>query len=95
MGSVGAVDGSKGWARNLWNMLNEGGVWMVPRSWMALTKRDGKLICNAMPWDESLGISEEEFMLAQLHDFDGIRDMFAGIGVEVVGEIAANSEGGA
>ena len=84
MGSVGSIDGSGGWARNLWNMLKEGGVWMVPRSWMALTKRNGTLVVDRMPWNEELGISEEEFRADQDWDVRGIRDMFAAIGVEVV-----------
>jgi hypothetical protein len=91
VGSVGAIDGSQGWARNLWTMLNEGGVWMVPRSWMALVKRDGQLIVDRMPWSPSIAIPEWEFRAMQDDDVQGIRDMFAVIGVEVIDPIPAKS----
>jgi len=56
------------WCSALWNGMNEGAEWIVPRSMSKLVKREGKLYFR--------GTDDNEFAGMHLH--------FAAIGIEVV-----------
>ena len=79
------VDGSRGWAANLWNSLNEGGVWGVPRCGLTFAKRGEQLVLvDRMPWDPDMPITQEQLLAFQDEDIEGITTMFASIGIVVV-----------
>jgi len=79
------VDGSRGFATNLWDMLREGGVWGVPRSGLIFRKEGQKFIlADRMPWDPEMPCTEEELLEAQEFDIEGITNMMASIGVTVI-----------
>ena len=79
------VDGSRGFASELWNMLNEGGVWGVPRSGLMFRKEGMTFVLQArMPWDPEIPLSSEEWEDFQESDISGIATMMAAIGVTVI-----------
>jgi hypothetical protein len=72
------------WARNMWAMLADGGVWGVPRCGLMYRKDGNSLVLYArMPWEEGMPMTEEELIEFQAWDHAGVTEMFAGIGVEV------------
>ena len=84
------MDGSHGFASNLWEMLNDGGVWGVPRCGLIFRKDEAAkqfTLIERMPWDPEMPCSEEELLDAQNYDIEGIAAMFASIGI-IVQEIA-------
>jgi hypothetical protein len=87
MADPGAVDGSRGFATELWSMLANGGVWGVPRSGLLFTKRGKTLaLTERMPYEEAMPWTPENWREMQQDDIDGIREMFSIIDVLVVDE---------
>ena len=83
----GPVDGTRGFASNLWNMLADGGEWGVPRSGLLFTKRGETLaLTTRMPWQQDMGGTKAEWHAYQQEDIRGIREMFDVIGILVVDE---------
>lgn len=87
MARVGPIDGTRGFAVELWDSLADGGHWGIPRCGL-LYRKDAlnntmRLVLRA-PWIEGLSISPEELVEAQDEDHQGITDMFAMIAIEVV-----------
>jgi len=81
------LDGSRGWASNVWGMLTDGGVWGVPRCGLMYRKEEEakRLVLYArMPWEEGMPMTREELIEFQTDDHEGIVRMFGSIGVEVV-----------
>jgi len=73
------------WARNMWAMLKDGGVWGVPRSGLMYRKEDGRLVLyTRMPWFTGLSVTPEILAERQDEDHAGIVALFKDIGVEVI-----------
>jgi hypothetical protein len=82
---VGSIDGSGGFARRLWDSLSEEGVWGVPRSGLMFVKRGQQLVLiEQMPHEVGMPLLDYELEALQEEDYEGITDLFAVIGVEVV-----------
>ncbi len=92
--SGGSVEFSVGWCRNLFRMLNDGGVWGVPRSGLMFQKRGGKLLlAQRMPYldeladayarGEDVPESAEALDEYQREDFDLIAAYFHAAGITV------------
>lgn len=62
------------WCKNLWNMLNEGGTWTIPRSGLIFMKHDGAL--------HMIGAIEPG--VDALADFEATKEHFEAAGIEVV-----------
>jgi len=78
------LDGSRGFASQLWSMLNEGGVWGVPRSGLLFRKEGNTFVLqDRMPWMIGMPWDEDEWLEMQRDDIDGITAMFSSIGVTV------------
>jgi len=86
VGSLGSIDGSRGFARGIWDKLADGGVWGIPRCGLVYRKdAEAKelVLIMRMPWFEGLSASEQQLLDSQEHDHAGIIDMFDAIGVGV------------
>lgn len=86
---IGSIDGTHGFARGVWNMLKDGGIWGVPRCGLVYRKREGEkklVLVDRMPWSEEMPIAEAELREFQDDDHKGIEAIFSVIGVEVVEE---------
>ena len=83
-------EASVAWSRNHFRILNEGGVWGIPRSGLMFRKQDGKLVCFLrMPHQPEMlehdpPITPEQVKEQQDRDFDDVKTSFglAGITVE-------------
>jgi hypothetical protein len=72
------------WSRRTFAMLNEGGVWGVPRSGLVFQKRGAELVLiDRMPWAEGMPLTAEELRTYQDEDFALIRDRFVAAGIQV------------
>lgn len=82
------TDEGTSFARNLWAMLAEEGVWGVPRSGLMYRKKNGQLVLYArMPHHPQLPMTPLELHEQQDSDHAEIRVMFSTIGVEVVEDL--------
>jgi hypothetical protein len=71
-------------ASQLFASLNEGGVWLLPRTALVFRKEGRTMVLqDAMPWQDGMPWSEEEWLSMQSHDLMGVTHMFAAIGVTV------------
>ena len=88
---IGSIDGTQGFARNLWDSLADGGVWGVPRCGLVYMK-DGPenrlVLVQRMPWFDELSVSEAELRERQDEDHLGITRMMYAIGIEVTEDTA-------
>lgn len=82
------------WCRAHYAMMNEGGVWGVPRSGLIFQKNDGALVLvNRMPWTDELAqaaadgldvpATAEELRAYQDSDYELIRGRFEAAGITV------------
>ena len=55
------------WCRMVFDSLNEGGTWAVPRSGLIFTKRDGKLVLTLRMPEVPNEIQDEDFELIRQH----------------------------
>jgi len=81
------MDGSRGWAAGMWDMLADGGVWGIPRCGLVFRKDAGvntMTLIERMPWDPEMPCTPEQLLAAQDEDYEGIATMFASIGVIVM-----------
>lgn len=75
------------WSRNLFDALNDGGTWGVPRSGLIFTKRGEEFVLTArMPWMEGMPITAAQVDEQQLSDFEAIRRHMADAGITVTDE---------
>ena len=77
-----------------WRMLNDGGIWGVPRSGLMYRKdaADARLVLYArMPWECEMPMSEAQLREQQDHDHANIVEMFSAIGIAVVDETTLGS----
>jgi hypothetical protein len=75
------------WSRSMYNSLNEGGMWGVPRSGLIFTKRDGGLVLvSQMPHIDGMDVTPEQLAEQQETEFDSIREHFAAAGIDVTKE---------
>jgi hypothetical protein len=84
---VGSIDGTHGFAKNLWDQLADRGIWGVPRCGLIYQKREAErefALIQRMPWFEELSVTEEDLRERQDYDHERIAPMFKAIGVEVV-----------
>ena len=92
-----SLDSDKLWCRKLFDTINMGGTWAVPRSGLIFQKTDDHTLTlkQAMPWmDEMAKAAEQgrdvpksagELIEYQQSDFDIIQNRFKLAGIEVVG----------
>lgn len=61
------MDDNAKWCLNLYNMLNDNGLWAIPRSGMIIAKRPGGLMELVMfiPHEDAMPISAEELLEQQ------------------------------
>lgn len=74
------------WCRRQWNLLREGGQWIVPRSGLVFEKRDGALwLIVEMPWTHALDgvVTAEQLREQQDDEYETIRRFFAAEGIDV------------
>lgn len=86
MSGIG-MDGSRGWATNLWDMLNDGGVYGIPRCGLVFRKNATAkqlTLIERMPWDPAMPFTADELFEAQEDDLQGMVMVMAGIGVTVL-----------
>ena len=84
--SVGSIDGTHGFGRNLWAKLRDGGVWGVPRSGLVYMKDEAEkrlVLIARMPAEET-NLTPEQLKADQDWDHERITSMFAAIGIEVI-----------
>ena len=76
-----------GWCREMFRVLNVGGVWGVPRSGLTFTKvsvdPDVLRLTDRMPWTAALGGRASDWAAFQDDDFEVIREQFATAGITV------------
>ena len=85
--SLPALDGAHGFAKGVWNMLTDGGVWTIPRSGLVYQKREDMnelALISRMPWTEGMPFPEEHLLDFQEDDHDGVRKLFGAVGIGVV-----------
>lgn len=91
MGSVEPIDRtSRDFARNLWVMLNDGGLWAVPRVGLTYRKDEAgrrMVLSHRMPWFEGLSVDANELRYRQDIDHQGVREMFFTIDIAVEEEV--------
>ena len=86
MSGIG-MDGTQGFASNLWAMLTDGGVWGVPRCGIVLTKNEQAktmTVTARMPWHPEMPCTPEQLVAMRDEDIEGVTTMFASIGVIVM-----------
>lgn len=72
------------WCRRQFNLLNDGGMWGVPRSGLLFQKTSTALILiDRMPYTEEMPITEQELLDYQQQDFELIQHMFGLAGIEI------------
>jgi hypothetical protein len=72
------------WAENLFDSLQEGGVWCCPRTALIYQKRKGVMtLTGRMPYHPSLPYTEGEWKELQDDDIAGNKEMFKAAGIEV------------
>ena len=74
------------WCWQQWNLLNDGGVWGIPRSGLVFQKnaKAKKLVLiNQMPHISGLPLTPIELKEQQEGEFRSVRENFAGIGIKV------------
>lgn len=82
------------WSRDLFNNLNENGVWAVPRSGLVFQRRRGGLyLIERMPWNSSFPVPKKEMTRYQLSDFDAISGHMVAAGIMVVDETGLKGGG--
>jgi hypothetical protein len=74
-----------GWCRTLFDRLNEGGVWAVPRSGVIFQKRGNEFVLiQKMPHMAEMPITPEQLAEQQESEFQTVRKHFAEAGIPVV-----------
>ena len=84
---IGSVDGTKGWGRELWASLADGGVWGVPRCGLIYQKDEPEkrlVLVQRMPWFAELSVTAEELRERQDYDHQRITQMMYAVGIEVI-----------
>ena len=84
---IGLAASANEWARGMWNMLNDGGVWGIPRCGLMYRKDEEamKFVCfERMNWERGVPMTREELREAQDSDHANLVVVFKAIGVEVV-----------
>jgi hypothetical protein len=87
VGRIGSIDGSGGFARGVWTMLRDGGVWTVPRCGLLYQKHEEEMklaLVSRLPWSEGMPFEPDELREFQDYDHEQIGKLFGSVGVEVV-----------
>ena len=72
------------WSKSHYAMMNEGGVWAIPRSGITFQKREGKLVLiNAMPWSPMMPLDAASLVAAQEADYQAVKENFERAGIPV------------
>jgi len=77
------------WCEHFWNMINDGGIWAVPRSGLMFRKdetRSALVLYDRMPHHEDMEITAYQLRAIQDGDLRAIRDRFSELGILVVDE---------
>lgn len=75
------------WCQGLWNSLNDGGVWMLPRSGLIFEVDKTKnrlLLKQRIPHRAEMPFTEEELLEQQDEEVAAARERFSQFGVEVL-----------
>jgi hypothetical protein len=76
------------WCQFLWDSLEEGGTWSIPRTGLIFRKQNGRLrMIASMPYHPDMQMSMQELLEYQDGDFDSTKEQFGKIGVEVVRDV--------
>lgn len=77
------------WCKTMFAMLDDGGMWGIPRSGLIFRKRGAELVLtSSMPYDPAMPITEAQFIEQQAHEFDSVQRHFAAAGISVTKEEA-------
>jgi len=79
------------WCSGMFDLLEEGGIWGVPRSGLVFQKQVDPptlLLTDRMPHIEGMPITPEELREMQDAEFAQIRDEFAKAGITVTEEVS-------
>ena len=77
------------WSKQHYGMMNEGGIWVIPRSGITFQKRDGKLmLIDTMPWQLGMPLDAASLVAAQEADYQAIKENFERAGIPVEKETA-------
>lgn len=82
-----SLDGTQGFASQLWNSLTDGGVWGIPRCGLVYVKEAQEkrlVLIQRMPWEEGMPLFPEELRSHQDWDHERVVAMMNAIGVEVI-----------
>lgn len=76
------------WLRRQWAMLNDGGVWAIPRSGIVLQKDEASMewrVSALMPWMPEMAgtITAEELREQQHAEIEGIRTRVEVLGITI------------
>lgn len=82
-----SLDGTQGFASQLWGSLTDGGIWGIPRCGLVYVKEAQErrlVLIQRMPWQEDMPCTAEELRESQDFDHERITAMMNAIGVEVI-----------
>jgi hypothetical protein len=72
------------WSRDLFDRLNERGIWGVPRSGLMFQKQgDALVLVEQMPWEDTMPVTAIELRRIQKDDYDAIALRFRAAGIRV------------
>lgn len=73
------------WCSKLFALLEEGGVWGIPRSGLLFRKEGNQFVLYAhLPHEPPMPITVEELLEQQNAEFEIVREHFAATGIEVI-----------
>jgi hypothetical protein len=77
------------WCKQLWDRVNDGGVWVVPRTGLMFRKREESkqlVLYDRMPHHPDMEITAEQLSALQDEDVVATRERFAELGIAVIDE---------
>ena len=75
------------WCRQLFDTLEDGGTWGVPRSGLIFNRRGNTLVLvGRLPYDPAMPCTAAELHAQQQSDFNSTKREFAKAGIEVIDE---------
>lgn len=77
------------WCRNMWDSLQPGGQWGIPRSGLVFEKDEAELtlrLVAVMPHMDGMPISPAELSAQQRAEYEANREKFAEVGITITGE---------
>ena len=83
------------WCKGLWDSLNDGAVWLVPRSGLIFEKdkkRQRLILKQRLPHHGDMPFTAKELTEQQDEEVDSARERFSQFGVDVIDRTVASPE---